>query len=144
MFAIGVIVLIMLVGALGAGFFNHKMGMPEERHVPFALDQVPMSKRPQFVAKWAEVSSMEQVLRAVVQKHNLVVEFGVTDESAAIEELGKRTRVELKDDGLTMQTFASGTRRERDLLNQLCGSLFMAARDQYLVISGQSSGAPAQ
>ncbi|MEN8756199.1 MAG: hypothetical protein ABF332_09565 [Akkermansiaceae bacterium] len=87
---------------------------------------------------------MEQVLRAVVQKHNLVVEFGVTDESAAIEELGKRTRVELKDDGLTMQTFASGTRRERDLLNQLCGSLFMAARDQYLVISGQSSGAPAQ
>lgn len=144
MLAIGALVLLIVVGALGAVVFNKKMNLPIERHVPLELTDIPAESRVQFVQQWAILSDREDVLKTVIQKANLVEEFGVADEQAAMVELRERTRVELADDGLTLRTYANGIRKELELLNQVCGLLFHATRLKYLDLRGEISGAPGQ
>ncbi|MGC6426619.1 MAG: hypothetical protein ACON5H_06435 [Akkermansiaceae bacterium] len=144
MLAVTASVVFLLIGATGAGIFFKKMNVDIERHVPFQLGEIPADARPKFVEQWAAISAREDVLLTVVQKNNLVAQFGVADEKAAVAELRKRTRVVLKDDGLTMQTFAAGKRKELDLLNRLCGALFEETRLKYVAGREGASRTPGQ
>lgn len=122
--AIIVFVGILLLGGAGVIIFNQKMNVPVEQHVPFSIHMIAESDREKFTDQWARMASSDKILLKVVKKLNLVVRLEVADEQAAVAALRNRTRVALKDDGVTLQTFAAGKRRELDLVNAMCNGLF--------------------
>lgn len=123
---LGVVGLALIGGGGLYGYREYSQGKPAPIWVPIPLNpETPLEKREEIAAEMSEKLRTDEILGKVVSDLGLVGKFGVSDEAAAIEELGRRLFVEVGTaaTGLgeipAINVGMNGSRREVELSTEM-------------------------
>lgn len=118
---------LVLIGGGGLyGYREYSQGKPAPVWVPIPLNPtISLEQQEEVAAQVSKSLRADEVLGAVVLDLGLIEKFGVTDEGAAIAELGRRLFVEAgtmatqMGENPSLNVGMRGSRREKDLSGEV-------------------------
>ncbi len=118
-------VVVIVLGALALiGAYSWYMSKPEPRGFVHSLEQVPAGQREKAVEQFDKAGNSEQVLGKVVDELGLIPRLDAGDRENAIAILREKSYVELSGDKKGMQFMVRGTRKEKELSEEIAREFY--------------------